>query len=46
MGGGIGTVVAIVMAQSVDLIPAVVIGVILGISVAYASKTDSKQVNG
>lgn len=45
MGGSIGTVVALVLAQSVEVVPAVVIGIILGISVAYASKTECKQAN-
>ena len=45
MGGSIGTVVALVLAQSVDVVPAVVIGIILGISVAYTSKTECKQAN-
>lgn len=44
-GASIGTVLALVLARSIDLIPAVVTGIILGISVAYASRTVSKSAN-
>lgn len=45
IGGSIGTVLALVLVQSIDLIPSVVTGIILGISVAYASRTVSKSAN-
>lgn len=45
MGGSIGTVLTFVLAQSMDLVPAVVVSVILGMSVAYASRTDCQQAN-
>lgn len=45
IGGSIGIVLGIVLAQSIDLIPAVVTGVIMGISVAYASRTVTKQTD-
>lgn len=44
-GGSMGVVLGFVLAQSVDLIPAVTAAVIIGISVAYASRTVSKQPN-
>lgn len=46
IGGSVGVVLGLILAQSMDLIPAVATGAIMGISVAYASRTVSKQSNG
>lgn len=46
VGGALGIVSAVVLAQFVDLIPAVVIGVIAGVSVAFASHTAASKPEG
>ena len=45
IGGSVGTVLGIVLAQSFDPIPAAVTGIIMGFSVAYSSSTMAKQAD-
>ncbi|NUL46161.1 hypothetical protein F7P69_13295 [Cellulosimicrobium funkei] len=46
IGGALGIVSGVVLAQFMDLIPAVVVGVIAGVSVAFASRTTTSSSEG
>lgn len=45
IGGSVGTVLGIVLAQSFDPIPAAFTGIIMGFSVAYSSCRMAKQAD-
>lgn len=45
IGGIIGTILGIILAQSFDLIPAIAAGVIMGVSIAFGSSTRSNQTD-
>ncbi|MEO9247842.1 hypothetical protein ABDK96_09130 [Citricoccus nitrophenolicus] len=46
MGAAVGIVSGLVLAQFVDLIPAIVIAVITGVSVAFAARTATGRPEG
>lgn len=45
IGGIIGTILGLILAQSFDLVPSIVAGAIMGISIAFGSNTMSKQTD-
>lgn len=46
MGAAVGIVTALVLAQFMDLIPAIVIAVITGVSVAFTARTATGRSEG